>query len=202
MKKQVRRSGFTLPEILVTVTVVAVLAAVVVPAVTQYVSKGDSPSTLTDLNQIRDAITGYSADTRAYPSTLYELESNPSGVAGYKGPYTGATLSGGTATGVFTSAGLNIKLGPDVLAGGTGALDSGYVTTTLAFIKNSPTCQDLWTLDKTLDSGLGTNADAVTTSVTGMLVWSGGCATTGSTGADPLTSVTIRLRLMAKGATS
>ncbi len=43
MKKNVRR-GFTLPEILVTVTVVAVLAAVVVPAVTQYVSKGDVAS--------------------------------------------------------------------------------------------------------------------------------------------------------------
>ena len=41
MKTRVRR-GFTLPEVLVTVTVVAVLAAVVVPAVTQYVSRGQS----------------------------------------------------------------------------------------------------------------------------------------------------------------
>ncbi len=58
MKKNVRR-GFTLPEILVTVTVIAVLAAVVVPAVTQYVNKGDAPASSSDIDQVRTAITGF-----------------------------------------------------------------------------------------------------------------------------------------------
>ena len=61
MKTRVRR-GFTLPEVLVTVTVVAVLAAVVVPAVTQYVNRGNNPATQQD-------IISHSANWHLVPAT-------------------------------------------------------------------------------------------------------------------------------------
>ena len=72
MKKLTRR-GFTLPEILVTVTVIAVLAAVVVPTVLQYVSKGDAPSVLSEIDAIKKGMIGFTADTRHYPQTLQQL---------------------------------------------------------------------------------------------------------------------------------
>src|SRR5689334_2447968 len=58
MRKLVRR-GFTLAEVLVTVTIVAVLAAVMVPAVINQVQKGDVPSAGQDMDGIRTAITTF-----------------------------------------------------------------------------------------------------------------------------------------------
>ena len=62
MLKKSRRSGFTLPEILVTVTVIAVRSAVVVPAVVQYTNKGDTPASQQDVQQIQNAVTGFTAE--------------------------------------------------------------------------------------------------------------------------------------------
>jgi prepilin-type N-terminal cleavage/methylation domain-containing protein len=73
MRKMSRRRGFTLPEVLVTVTIVAVLAAVMVPAVLNQVGKGDVPSVAGDLSAIRTAITTFAADTRRFPGHLSDL---------------------------------------------------------------------------------------------------------------------------------
>jgi prepilin-type N-terminal cleavage/methylation domain-containing protein len=73
MRKSTRRKGFTLPEVLVTVTIVAVLAAVMVPAVINQVSKGDAPSVAQDISGIRTAITTFAADVRHFPSKLSQL---------------------------------------------------------------------------------------------------------------------------------
>jgi prepilin-type N-terminal cleavage/methylation domain-containing protein len=73
MRKMSSRHGFTLAEVLVTVTIVAVLAAVMVPAVLQQVGKGDSPAAAEDVGAIRTAITSFAADTRRFPSSLTEL---------------------------------------------------------------------------------------------------------------------------------
>ena len=73
MRKMSSRRGFTLPEVLVTVTIVAVLAAVMVPAVINQVAKGDLPAVSQDIGGIRTAITTFAADTRRFPGLLSQL---------------------------------------------------------------------------------------------------------------------------------
>ena len=96
-----RRRGFTLPEVLVTVTIVAVLAAVVVPAVLNQVSKGDDSAVASDLTGLRTAITTFTSDVRKYPgdvrhlagtsllTTALDVDSAQYGTANasYRGPY-------------------------------------------------------------------------------------------------------------------
>lgn len=72
-KQRNRRGGFTLPEVLVTVAIVAVLAAMVVPAVTQQISKGDQGSFSGALTAVQTGITSYVADVRRFPGALSQL---------------------------------------------------------------------------------------------------------------------------------
>ena len=70
-----RRRGFTLPEVLVTVAIVAVLAAVVVPAVTQQLGKADAPSTQASIGSLRTQFTSFVADVRKFPGQVDHLQS-------------------------------------------------------------------------------------------------------------------------------
>lgn len=72
-----RRGGFTLPEVLVTVAIVAVLAAMVVPAVTQQIGKGDAPGFLGSINGLRTAIASFASDVRRLPGELSQLSTKP-----------------------------------------------------------------------------------------------------------------------------
>jgi prepilin-type N-terminal cleavage/methylation domain-containing protein len=110
-KNRSGRSGFTLPEVLVTVAIVAVLAAVVVPAVTQQLGKGDAPAFNSSVNSLRTAITSFVSDTRAFPgkvrhlttaittsdTTLFGTPYTNRNVNGWRGPYE----SSGTSTGLL-----------------------------------------------------------------------------------------------------
>jgi prepilin-type N-terminal cleavage/methylation domain-containing protein len=68
-----RRGGFTLPEVLVTVAIVAVLAAMVVPAVTQQISKGDAPAFASSVGSLRTALTSFVSDVRKLPGEVSQL---------------------------------------------------------------------------------------------------------------------------------
>lgn len=144
MKIKVRRSGFTLPEVLVTVTVVAVLAAVVVPAVTQFAGKGDAPSTLSDINAIRTAITSYASDHRAIPSTLDSLSAYTAGIS------FGST--GTTAT--YTSKGYGLLIQNSIASTNDVTLNgSPYIVLTV----NSAATQSCRAIDKGIDDGTGSD---------------------------------------------
>lgn len=90
MRKMSSRRGFTLAEVLVTVTIVAVLAAVMVPAVINQVGKGDAPAAAQEIGAIRTAITTFAADTRHFPSSITELTGNT--LLGSNTDITGATF--------------------------------------------------------------------------------------------------------------
>ena len=73
-----RRRGFTLVETLVTVGLLAVLAAFVIPTVIQKGQAGDPVKVSNDLSSITTAISTFDNDTKAgYPQTLHILTTKP-----------------------------------------------------------------------------------------------------------------------------
>jgi prepilin-type N-terminal cleavage/methylation domain-containing protein len=185
MKKLVRRSGFTLPEILVTVTVIAVLAAVVVPTVLQYASKGDAPSVATEIDALKKGIIGFTADTRHYPRSLYQLSTKIDTVTGttdstasdlssakysdadvalWKGPYYDQTISGTE----YTTKALGIKFGTTLVKCGA---NSAFLCLSIA---NTFTKAEIAALDQKIDAGNGVTATATSdaNAANGNLIWS------------------------------
>ena len=117
MSKNVRRRGFTLPEVLVTITIVAVLAAVVVPAVLNQVGKGDNAAVAQDLIAVRTAISTFTSDTRRFPGSLSDISGDTlvdaadidgsdygtAAKAAYKGPYVNVGVGHANPGGVHFS---------------------------------------------------------------------------------------------------
>lgn len=103
-----RRAGFTLIETIVTVGLLAVLAAFVIPTVIQKSGAGDPVKVTNDLAAIRTGLETFSNDTKAgFPNEIWELTNKPSTtnklidgttslaasqVALWNGPYLSATI--------------------------------------------------------------------------------------------------------------
>lgn len=100
-KQRSRRGGFTLPEVLVTVAIVAVLAAMVVPAVTQQISKGDAPAIKGSINGLQTAFTSFVSDVRKLPGEISQLQ-NPL-VAGTDKDLGTTAINGTAYTGPIAS---------------------------------------------------------------------------------------------------
>lgn len=73
-----RRAAFTLPEVLVTLAIVATLTAVLLPALNNQLSKGDASRLTSDLVAIQTAVGAFTSDVRRYPSVLDQLRTAPS----------------------------------------------------------------------------------------------------------------------------
>lgn len=89
-----RRAGFTLPEVLVTVAIVAILAAVVVPTVTNQIGKGDDANIQSNVASLRTGITAFVSDARKFPSRLQHLLVRPAAAdSALDGPYGALAVS-------------------------------------------------------------------------------------------------------------
>lgn len=113
-----RRSGFTLIETIVTVGILAVLAAFVVPTVIQKAGVGDPVKVQNDLNTVRSGLETFATDSKAgFPQLLHSLTATPvlntsrlidstkmsSGqISVWNGPYIGATISATTKDSIAT----------------------------------------------------------------------------------------------------
>lgn len=111
-----KRFGFTLPEVLVTIAIIATLAAVLLPALTGQISKGDATRAAEDLKAVQIAVTAFVSDVRRYPGQLGHLtepvtsgdydalsSTYPEGLAAkWNGPYLNKQLeSNGTLKTTF-----------------------------------------------------------------------------------------------------
>jgi prepilin-type N-terminal cleavage/methylation domain-containing protein len=68
-----KRSGFTLGEVLVTVAIISVLAAVVIPAIGSQITKGDLGRISNDLLSVRGGMEQFLSDVRRYPNSVGQL---------------------------------------------------------------------------------------------------------------------------------
>ena len=68
-----QRSGFTLIEILVVLSIIALLAALLFPAFSRARESGRQTNCASNLNQIYVAVQQYFQDERAYPDSLVDL---------------------------------------------------------------------------------------------------------------------------------
>lgn len=68
-----KRAGLTLPEVLVTLAIIAVVAAVLVPALTSQLTKGDAGRVSEDLKAVQTGIQAFVSDVRRYPKSINQL---------------------------------------------------------------------------------------------------------------------------------
>lgn len=195
-----RRSGFTLPEVLVTIAIVAVLAAIVVPAVTQQIGKADAPSFNSSLGSFRTAITSFVADVKKFPGKVDDLQVKPTAITDFDLSADGVGAAAGTGAPqgtAFSTAVANRWRGPYENSGNvTGQIPLGYGWTTTnalydssgyvvaAITKASADSIDAVELDAAIDASNGPN--------TGIVRWK-----TATAGSPPLSpAATIRLFVM------
>lgn len=107
------RLGFTLPEVLATVTIIAVLAAVVIPTVAAQIQKADPQKVGRDMLSTRSGVEQFLADVRRYPAAYAHLSAPITGLSG---------LTGGT----YATSEVNRWKGPYLNKDGTAGLSTGY----------------------------------------------------------------------------
>lgn len=85
-----RTSGFTLLELLVVLTIMAILYAIVAPQVIKYIGKSNSQAAKVQVQNLAAAMELFRLDVGRYPSNdegLKALVTQPSGVESWNGPY-------------------------------------------------------------------------------------------------------------------
>jgi prepilin-type N-terminal cleavage/methylation domain-containing protein len=99
-----RRPGLTLPEVLVTLAIIAVMAAIMIPALTGQLPKGDAGRVAEDLKSIQTGMGAFVSDVRRYPMTINQLTLKVNTTAFNA---TSNRLGGGLTLGVYTTAQVN-----------------------------------------------------------------------------------------------
>jgi len=176
-KQRGRRSGFTLPEVLVTVAIVAVLAAMVVPAVTQQISKGDAPAFMGSVTSLRTAIASFASDVRKLPGEISQLSVDIDDADPPTEEDLATTVDGGVAyseaiagrwRGPYESSGSTTGIIP--MGFGWSTADdlvdlNGYIVVSLT--KTGAVITDAVELDNAVDGGNGAAAGLVRWDATG-----------------------------------
>lgn len=152
-----RRGGFTLIETIVTVGLIAVIAAFVVPTVIQKAGSGDPVKVQNDLNTVRTAIETFATDVKnGFPHQINTLTAKPTAgvdrfldsttmtanqVAVWNGPYMaatiGTTVNDSLAT-AYTAYIMNYLDRYDAISNtpehnAAGALNAGFLATNTLF---------------------------------------------------------------------
>ena len=87
---RLRRSGFTLLELLVVLAILGLLAAFVAPRYFDQLDRSNAKIAQTQLRALSEALDHYRLDVGRYPSTeqgLAALTTAPAGEVRWKGPY-------------------------------------------------------------------------------------------------------------------
>jgi general secretion pathway protein G len=85
-----KKTGATILEVLVVLTIIAMIAAVVGPRVIGYLGRAKSETASLQINNLADAVQLFYVDTGRYPTDgegLAVLFDRPAGDDGWNGPY-------------------------------------------------------------------------------------------------------------------
>ena len=130
------RRGFTLIELIIVMSLIAVLAGVLTPAVSSIMRSQARGATIQEMQLLAEATGDYYRDTRRFPSAMTQLMADT--VPGWSGPYLSGTVddpwsaqSGYVVDGFgndyrLAAAGLALTLssdGPDRTAGNADDID-------------------------------------------------------------------------------
>jgi prepilin-type N-terminal cleavage/methylation domain-containing protein len=193
-----RRAGFTLVETIVTVGLIAVIAAFVIPTVIQKAGAGDPVKVQNDLNTVRTAMETFATDVKnGFPHQISTLTAKPTAgtdrfidstafaanqVTAWNGPYMSATITSAItdslATG-YTAFIMNFIDRYDAIADTPEHNASGAVIG--AFNKNNTlyaavqvrglTYSQALTLNKMIDGANDVPATADSLNATGRIRW-------------------------------
>jgi len=82
-----RQRGFTLIEILLVMTIIAILAAIVIPKMVGRSEQARQTAAHADLSSIKTALDAYEVDNGFYPKSLQDLIQQPNNARNWHGPY-------------------------------------------------------------------------------------------------------------------
>jgi prepilin-type N-terminal cleavage/methylation domain-containing protein len=155
-------SGFTLAEVLVTLAIIAVMAAVLLPALNQQLAKGDTGKLASDLTSIQTASQAFLSDVHRYPDSVAQLTTGIGATSQdingtyipatllprWKGPYLGRESLNTTGGGLTVSPAF-IK-----------TASSGTTSYLTIVVTGNPTLgsNDFNNLEAILDEGTGTSS--------------------------------------------
>jgi prepilin-type N-terminal cleavage/methylation domain-containing protein len=152
MRDQKRqKKGFTLAEVLVTIAIIAVVGAIVIPSIGGQLRTGDESRVQQDLTSLRAAAEQFLADVRRYPNSVGQLVVKP------------AITESGLLGGVYTTSQTTRWRGPYLNKDSVSSLKTGYdltATTTFGFVNFPSTTQKYLTIDiAAVDTGYARGID-------------------------------------------
>ena len=102
MKKQ---QGFTLIELMIVVAIIGILAAIAIPAYSDYTIRAQVSEGLTLAGGAKAAVSEFTMDRGVFPTT--QLEAGLSQPASINGKYTASVNAGGTAGQILITYGVD-----------------------------------------------------------------------------------------------
>ena len=86
-KSKIRRSAFTLIEVVVVIVILVTLASIATPLYMNYIKQANVSAAKTQIKMFEDALIQYKLAVGDYPETLQELVENVDGNEKWTGPY-------------------------------------------------------------------------------------------------------------------
>ena len=94
-----RSNGFTLLELMIAITIIALTSAIALPAYTSFVDRSNDSEALAQILEIQMAIDRFNANTFAYPDSLAELPGVPA-TDPWGNAYSYLRIDGNTTPGI------------------------------------------------------------------------------------------------------